>query len=115
MVVMCLFGEELVALLLRTGKFDHDSTVRVASALRVYGFALLGNASVRLFSTAFFALGDTRTPFRMQVLALDVRDDGRCWGVAAGLTVVVVARGHADQRLERVAFQQGHRGGDGLQ
>jgi putative peptidoglycan lipid II flippase len=65
---MCLFGEELVAVLLRTGQFDRESTLRVAAALRIYGLALLGNASVRLFGTAFFALGDTRTPARMATL-----------------------------------------------
>ncbi len=67
MVAMCLFGEELVALLLRTGRFDRESTVRVAAALRMYGFALIGNASVRLFATAFFALGDTKRPATMAI------------------------------------------------
>ncbi len=66
-VAMSLLAEELVALLLRTGRFDRDSTLRVAAALRVYGLALLGNASVRLFATAFFALGQTRLPARMAV------------------------------------------------
>jgi putative peptidoglycan lipid II flippase len=67
-LVMSVLSEELVALLLRTGRFDHDSTLRVAGALRVYGLALLGNASVRLFATAFFALGQTRLPARMAVV-----------------------------------------------
>jgi len=50
--------------LFRTGRFDDDSTARVASALSVYALALVGNAAVRLFATAFFALGDTQTPAR---------------------------------------------------
>jgi putative peptidoglycan lipid II flippase len=67
MAVLILFGAELITLLLRTGRFDDDSTQRVAEALAVYGFALLGNASGRLFATSFFALGDTRTPARFAV------------------------------------------------
>ncbi len=67
MAVLILFGGELITLLLRTGRFDGDSTHRVAEALAVYGFALLGNASGRLFATSFFALGDTRLPARFAV------------------------------------------------
>ncbi len=68
MAVLILFGAELITLLLRTGRFDDESTRRVAEALAVYGFALLGNASGRLFATSFFALGDTRTPARFAVI-----------------------------------------------
>ncbi len=68
MVVLIFFGDELIGLLLKTGRFDQDSTRRVAEALCVYGFALLGNASVRLFATTFFALGDTRRPARYAVI-----------------------------------------------
>jgi putative peptidoglycan lipid II flippase len=67
-IVMCLLGEQIVAVILRTGRFDRDSTLRVAALLRVYGFALLGNASVRLWATAFFALGDSRSPARTAVV-----------------------------------------------
>ncbi|MBW2455034.1 MAG: murein biosynthesis integral membrane protein MurJ [Deltaproteobacteria bacterium] len=67
MAVLILFGAELITLLLRTGRFDADSTHRVAEALAVYGFALLGNASGRLFATSFFALGETRLPARFAV------------------------------------------------
>ncbi len=63
-IVMALSGRELVVVLFRTGRFDDDSTARVASALSVYALALVGNAAVRLFATAFFALGDTQTPAR---------------------------------------------------
>jgi putative peptidoglycan lipid II flippase len=68
MVVLMVFGIELISVLLRTGRFDAESTARVAAALRVYGIALIGNASVRLFSTTFFALGDTRLPARYAVV-----------------------------------------------
>jgi len=68
MAVLMVFGEELINLLLRTGKFDSSSTERVAAAVRIYGLALVANASVRLFATTFFALGDTRLPARFAVV-----------------------------------------------
>ncbi len=68
MVVLMLFGMELISLLLRTGRFDADSTTKVAAAVRVYGVALIGNASVRLFATTFFALGETKLPARYAVV-----------------------------------------------
>lgn len=68
MVVLILFGPELISLLLRTGRFDAESTARVASALRIYGFGLLANAGVRQLATTFFALGETRLPARMAVV-----------------------------------------------
>jgi len=72
MVVLILFGPELISLLLRTGRFDADSTARVAAALRVYGFALLANAGVRQLATTFFALGETQLPARMAVVRVVV-------------------------------------------
>ncbi|MFP6686702.1 MAG: murein biosynthesis integral membrane protein MurJ [Polyangiaceae bacterium] len=71
-IALAVFGREIIGLLLQTGAFDARSTVRVAAALSVYGFALLGNASVRLFATTFFALGDTRTPARYAVVRVVV-------------------------------------------
>lgn len=68
MAVLMLFGVELISVLLRTGRFDAESTTRVASALRVYGVALIGNASVRLFATTFFALGNTKLPARYAIV-----------------------------------------------
>ena len=71
-VVLVLFGEELITLLLKTGQFDAQSTTRVATALQIYGFALLANASVRLYATTFFALGETKLPARYAVVRVVV-------------------------------------------
>lgn len=55
-------GGEIIGLLLQTGSFDASSTSRVKPLLAAYGFALLGNASGRVLTTAAYALGDTKTP-----------------------------------------------------
>ncbi|MEM9694133.1 MAG: murein biosynthesis integral membrane protein MurJ [Myxococcota bacterium] len=68
MVVLIFFGHELAAVLFQTGRFDAQSTARVGEVVRLYGFALVGNASVRLMATTFFALGETRLPARFAVV-----------------------------------------------
>ncbi len=68
MVVLMLFGRELCSVLLKTGKFDDSSTARVAQLLAIYGVALGANASVRLFATTFFALGNTKLPAQLAVV-----------------------------------------------
>ncbi|MCA9620807.1 MAG: murein biosynthesis integral membrane protein MurJ [Myxococcales bacterium] len=72
MVVLMLFGDALINVLLRTGRFDAESTQRVAAAVRIYAFALVANASVRLYATTFFAIGDTRIPARFAVVRVIV-------------------------------------------
>jgi putative peptidoglycan lipid II flippase len=65
--VFALLGRELVGLLLQTGSFDQASTDRVAQVLAAYGFALFGNAAVRVLATTCYALGDTTTPARYAI------------------------------------------------
>jgi putative peptidoglycan lipid II flippase len=72
MALLCLFGVELVRLLLETGQFDTESTHRVAALLVFYGLALPANASQRLFATTYFALGDTSRPARFAVVRVVV-------------------------------------------
>lgn len=68
MVALGLCGSELITVLLETGRFDRSSTVLVAEPLVVYSVALVANASVRLFATTFFALGETGLPARYAVI-----------------------------------------------
>lgn len=66
-LVFAFLGRELVGLLLQTGSFDQASTDRVAQVLAAYGFALFGNAAVRVLATTCYALGDTTTPARYAI------------------------------------------------
>jgi putative peptidoglycan lipid II flippase len=65
-------GPVIVGALFQTGRFDADDTVLVGGVLAAYGVGLLGQASVKLFASGFYALRDTRTPVRIAVLSLVV-------------------------------------------
>ena len=60
----------MIALLFQTGRFDADDTVLVAGVLAAYSLGLLGQSTVRLFASGFYALRDTRTPVRIAITSL---------------------------------------------
>jgi putative peptidoglycan lipid II flippase len=66
-LVLALFGGEVIRVALRSGKFDEAATERVGQIVLAYSFALLGNASARVLTTAAWAIGDTRTPARYAI------------------------------------------------
>jgi putative peptidoglycan lipid II flippase len=67
MLAFMLLGHEITTVILRGGKFDHESAARVIPLLTAYGFALLGNASCRVLTTTCYALGDPKTPARYAI------------------------------------------------
>ena len=65
-------GPAIVGALFQTGRFDADDTALVGGVLAAYGVGLLGQATVKLFASGFYALRDTRTPVRIAVFSLVV-------------------------------------------
>jgi putative peptidoglycan lipid II flippase len=65
-------GPAIVGALFQTGRFDADDTVLVGGVLAAYGVGLLGQATVKLFASGFYALRDTRTPVRIGIMSLVV-------------------------------------------
>src|SRR6185503_8598866 len=65
-------GPAIVGALFQTGRFDADDTVLVGGVLAAYGVGLLGQATVKLFASGFYALRDTRTPVQIATLSLVV-------------------------------------------
>jgi putative peptidoglycan lipid II flippase len=63
-------AEPIVRLLFERGKFDAESTHRVALALRCLAPGLLMFSMNNILARAFFALNDTRTPMKISVLCL---------------------------------------------
>jgi putative peptidoglycan lipid II flippase len=64
-VAFIALGDVFVAALYQTGEFQRADTLIVYAALIGYSIGLLASTSTRLFSSAFFALRDTRTPARL--------------------------------------------------
>jgi putative peptidoglycan lipid II flippase len=63
-------GPVLVAALFQTGRFDADDTVLVGGVLAAYGIGLMGQATVKLFASGFYALRDTRTPVKIAAFSV---------------------------------------------
>lgn len=65
-----LLGDIVAAVLFQTGRFTHDDAVWVWTILGGSTVGLVAATSGRLYSSAFYALKDTRTPVQFAVLRL---------------------------------------------
>jgi putative peptidoglycan lipid II flippase len=72
MVGYLLLGDIIVAALFERGQFTRESTFIVTLVLIAYAIGLIASTATRLFSSAFFALADTRTPARIAWLRVAV-------------------------------------------
>ncbi len=63
-------GPQIIGALFQTGRFDADDTVRVGGVLAAYGIGLLGQSTVKLFASGFYAMRDTRTPVLIAITSL---------------------------------------------
>ncbi|HEU4597443.1 MAG TPA: murein biosynthesis integral membrane protein MurJ [Pyrinomonadaceae bacterium] len=61
-------GDVMVAALYRTGNFDRGDVLYIWAILAGSAIGLLPTTLGRLYASAFYALHDTRTPFRFAVL-----------------------------------------------
>jgi putative peptidoglycan lipid II flippase len=64
MIGFLVLGGAIVTLLLEGGRFTREDTVRTWAILGGYALGLVASSLGRLYSSAFYALRDTRTPFR---------------------------------------------------
>jgi len=64
--------EELITLLFKTGLFDNRSTFLVSQAVLYHSSGLIFIAIYRIYSPAFFALKDTKTPVKGAFISLIV-------------------------------------------
>jgi putative peptidoglycan lipid II flippase len=85
-VAFVLLGDVIVAAIFQTGDFERSDTIFVWLVLCGYAIGLLASTATRLFSSAFFALHDTRTPARIAVVRVVV-------AAALGGGLMVLLRG----------------------
>ena len=77
-----LLGDVVVAALYQTGKFGHHDTIFVWLILAGSAVGLLAATQGRLCSSAFYALGDTRTPLAFAVVRVSVILRRLGWAIA---------------------------------
>jgi putative peptidoglycan lipid II flippase len=70
LVAFLALGDVVVATLYQTGRFGHGDSIFVWMILAGSTVGLLAATQGRLFSSAFYALGDTRTPLRFALIRL---------------------------------------------
>ena len=63
-------GTVIAAAIFQTGRFEARDSALVGTVLAAYGVGLLGQASVKLFASGFYALRDTRTPVTIAISCL---------------------------------------------
>jgi putative peptidoglycan lipid II flippase len=63
-------GPVVVAALFQTGRFDAEDSSLVGGVLAAYGIGLMGQATVKLFASGFYALRDTRTPVKIAAFSV---------------------------------------------
>ena len=69
---LAVMARPILALLFQHGRFHAADTVATADALVMYCVGLPAFAAVGIFTRAFYALGDTRTPVRATFVAVGV-------------------------------------------
>ncbi len=69
-VAFLVIGDVLVAALYQGGRFSHEDTRYVWSVLAGSSIGLLASSLGRLYSSAFYALRDTRTPLRFSLIRI---------------------------------------------
>jgi putative peptidoglycan lipid II flippase len=67
-VAFVILGDVIVAAIYRTGHFNARDVTYVWSALAGSGVGLLAGTSGRLYSSAYYALRDTRTPLNFAII-----------------------------------------------
>ncbi|HYK81919.1 MAG TPA: murein biosynthesis integral membrane protein MurJ [Gemmatimonadales bacterium] len=71
-------NREIIGALYQTGRFTADATALVGNVLAAYGVGLVGQATVKLFASGFYAMRDTRTPVTIAASSLVV-STGLAW------------------------------------
>ena len=126
-VAFVALGDVITAAIYQTGKFSHADSVYVWSILAGSGVGLVASTVGRLYSSAYYALRDTRTPLRFAILRVILTTalgyfcalplpkllgiDPR-WGVAgltasagfAGWVEFLLLRGAMNRRIGRSEF-----------
>lgn len=71
-IAFIVLGREIITLIFQSGEFGKEDTLYVWYILGALAIGLMASTWGRLYSSAFYALGDTRTPLRLAVIRVTV-------------------------------------------
>lgn len=123
-VALALVPQPIVSVLFERGAFTPADTASVAAALAVFALGLPAFVLIKVFSPAFFAREDTKTPMRIATLSLVLNTLGsvglfflfRAWGWRphVGIAAATAAGGWINALLLWAALRRrGHFKADG--
>jgi len=69
-LIFLLLRAQIVRVVLGSGAFDWTATINTADTLAFFALGLFAQALIPLFARAFYALGDSKTPFMAGVSAV---------------------------------------------
>ncbi len=70
MLAIVILSEDIIKLLFEHGEFTHEATIQTSKALSVFAFGLPAYVLLKVFTSSFFAAGDTKTPVIISTLSL---------------------------------------------
>lgn len=70
MVGLMVLGVPVISLLFQRGEFVYQDTINTADALFYYSFGLVAFGGVKIVSSAFYSMKDTKTPVKVGCIAL---------------------------------------------
>jgi putative peptidoglycan lipid II flippase len=103
-------NREIIGALYQTGRFTTEATALVGNVLAAYGLGLVGQATVKLFASGFYALRDTRTPVTIAASSLVV-STGLAWVLMRWLGAPGIALGSSVGAFLNTALHLRHLGG----
>jgi putative peptidoglycan lipid II flippase len=71
-IAFLVIGDVIVAAIYQTGRFTHSDVIYVWIILAGYGVGLPAATLGRLYSSAYYALRDTATPFRFALIRVSI-------------------------------------------
>lgn len=103
-------NREIIGALYQTGRFTTEATTLVGNVLAAYGLGLVGQATVKLFASGFYALRDTRTPVTIAASSL-IFSTGLAWVLMRWLGAPGIALGSSVGAFLNTALHLRHLGG----
>ncbi len=72
MLAIIILSNDIIKLLFEHGEFTSEATTETAKALVVFAYGLPAYVLLKVFTSSFFAVGDTKTPMKVSAFSLVV-------------------------------------------